>query len=311
MPMRLSNLQALRAVFETGSATDAARRLHRTQPQVSRLIAALETELGFKLFVRHRGGLTPTREGRLFYDEARGILSGIDEIRTIADNIRTRSDGWIQIVVQRHFAHAVLPEALARFSAHHPQAHCSLELHSWPNIGPWIAGHRYDIGIAALPLDVPEVHAIPFASVDVLAALPAGHALARKAHLEPGDFVGQPFIALPTCTLLRRAVDQLFAELSLRLAIRTEISSTQALCQMVAQGLGIALTDPLATHSLSRDAIVLRPWRPGLRLTYGFLYSSTHPPSALALELADTVAETTEALNPEHVHLIGGWRCGR
>ena len=42
--MRLNRLQALRAVLETGSVTEAAHRIHRTQPQISRLISALEDE---------------------------------------------------------------------------------------------------------------------------------------------------------------------------------------------------------------------------------------------------------------------------
>ena len=47
LPMRLNRLQALRAVLETGSVTEASRRVHRTQPQISRLISALEEEVGF------------------------------------------------------------------------------------------------------------------------------------------------------------------------------------------------------------------------------------------------------------------------
>ncbi|WP_241064210.1 LysR family transcriptional regulator [Achromobacter xylosoxidans] len=42
--MRLNRLQALRAVLETGSVTEASHRIHRTQPQISRLISALEDE---------------------------------------------------------------------------------------------------------------------------------------------------------------------------------------------------------------------------------------------------------------------------
>jgi DNA-binding transcriptional LysR family regulator len=53
--------------MKTGTVTAAALRLHRTQPQVSRLIGTLEEELGFKVFSRHKRRLTPTQDGRVFY----------------------------------------------------------------------------------------------------------------------------------------------------------------------------------------------------------------------------------------------------
>jgi hypothetical protein len=52
--MNLKRLQAFRAVYEIGSVTAAAQRLHMTQPAVSRLIGDLEKELGLQLFARQR-----------------------------------------------------------------------------------------------------------------------------------------------------------------------------------------------------------------------------------------------------------------
>jgi DNA-binding transcriptional LysR family regulator len=46
--MNLKRLQAFRAVYETGSVTAGAQRLHMTQPAVSRLIGDLEKELGLQ-----------------------------------------------------------------------------------------------------------------------------------------------------------------------------------------------------------------------------------------------------------------------
>src|SRR5260370_33479477 len=65
--MNLRRLQAFRAVFESGSVTGAAQRLHMTQPAVSRLIGDLEKELGLALFARQRQRLVAPEGGRAFF----------------------------------------------------------------------------------------------------------------------------------------------------------------------------------------------------------------------------------------------------
>ena len=302
--MTLQSLQALRAVMETGSVTEAARRLYRTQPQISRLIASLEGEIGFRLFLRDRRRLMPTQEGSLFYNNVRRILSGFDDISKIAEDIRSHKEARLRMVSQPFLAQAVLPEAFAAFAKAHPGLCFSLEIRSRGDVGSWIAGHQFDLGVVALPIDVPGVRGRPFASVPVLAGLPPAHPLTRNKRLKAEDFVGQPFIALRPYTLLRHLVDEVFSELNLPLTIRAETSSGLSACQMVMKGIGITLADALVARCLPPGEIELREWDPGLSLTYGFLYSKAHPPLSLVLEFAEIVAATTKTLSPKHVRLI-------
>lgn len=304
--MRLRSLQALHAVMEMGSVTEAAKRLYRTQPQVSRLIAGLEEELGFRLFSRRGRRLVATQEGLRFHDEARRILSGLEDISRIAEDIRTLKEARLRIVAQPYLAHAIVPEAMAGFAARHPRVRYSLEIRSRRDVGQWIAGQQFDLGIAALPIDVPAVTSEPFASVAVAVVLPKGHRLAEKSRLEARDLVGEPFIALNPLALLRQRIDSLFADLGLPLSVRAETSSGLSACQMVAKGLGVTLADPLVAGCLAPGQIDIRQWDPGLRLTYGFLYSTAHTPSALVLDFADIVARTAKRLEPGAVELLGG-----
>lgn len=69
------------AVYEEGSISAASRRLFVAQPSVSAATARLEDQLGVRLFVRHRHGVTPTPEGKAFYGRAIKLLM---EIKTLA-----------------------------------------------------------------------------------------------------------------------------------------------------------------------------------------------------------------------------------
>jgi DNA-binding transcriptional LysR family regulator len=121
---------------------------------------------------------------------------------------------------------------------------------------------------------------------------------------------GEPFIALNPLALLRHRVDSLFADLGLPLSVRAETSSGLSACQMVAKGLGLTLADPLVAGCLAPGQIEVREWDPDLRLTYGFLYSTAHAPSALVLDLAETVARTAKQIQPAAVELLGSQLSG-
>ncbi len=301
--MRLTSLHALRAVMETGTETEAAARLYRTQPQVSRLIAGLEEDLGFKLFIRQGRRLVPTAEGQAFYREAERILSGLDEISNIAEDIRTHREPRLRILAQPFLAQALLPDALANFARLHPGVRYSLESRSRA-VGQWIAGQQFDLGVAALPIDRAAVRSQPFATASVVVVLPPGHRLARKRRLDAKDLVGEPFIALKPYTLLRFQIDSLFAQLGLSLNIRAETGLGLLTCQMAAMGLGITLADPLLAATFSPGRIEVRELRPPLSLTYGFLFPTKQKPSALTLRFAEVVAQTANALAAKNVKLL-------
>ena len=115
---------------------------------MSRLIATLEDELGLRLFVRTGRRLVPTEEGLRFYDETKRVLAGIDEISSIAKDIRTVKEPRLRVMCQPYLAYALLPESFAAFEKIYPALRFSLEIRSRGDVGPWIAGQQFDLGIA-------------------------------------------------------------------------------------------------------------------------------------------------------------------
>ncbi|GGU81968.1 hypothetical protein GCM10010211_54920 [Streptomyces albospinus] len=63
------------AIAEAGSISGAARRLHLTQPTLSRQLSEMERQLGIKLFVREGRGLTPTQAGQVLVRRAATVLA--------------------------------------------------------------------------------------------------------------------------------------------------------------------------------------------------------------------------------------------
>lgn len=78
--MQLRQLAYFAAVVENGSFSSAAAALYIAQSSLSQSVQNLERELGFPLLTRAYSGVTPTRMGRLVYDDAKRLLSQVDEL---------------------------------------------------------------------------------------------------------------------------------------------------------------------------------------------------------------------------------------
>lgn len=300
--MRVRYLQALRAVIETGSVTEAAKRLSLTQPQVSRLLGALERELGFALFLRQGRRIVPTLEGAQFYEETKRILSGFDEIGRLASDIRTRQDAWLRIVAQPYLAHSLLPRAISEFGKQHANVRVSMEIRSRADVGLWISGQQFDLGIVALPLEAPAIRSEAFARVKLALAVPKGHRLASRAVVRPADIANENFVALRPYTLLRHHSDEQLSRLGMSPSVRVETSSGLSACQLVAEGIGVSLVDPIVARTI--PGIVVKRWEPALYLTYGFLFPTAYALSSLTLKFGETLRKTVIAMAPNDVTVV-------
>ena len=79
--MKLNQLTAFREVMLTGSVSDSARNLGRTQPSISSQIHSLEQDIGMLLFERRGGRLHPVPEARYLLEEADTILQKLASVQ--------------------------------------------------------------------------------------------------------------------------------------------------------------------------------------------------------------------------------------
>ncbi|XXF76947.1 LysR family transcriptional regulator [Myxococcaceae bacterium GXIMD 01537] len=88
--MSLTQIESFVAVAEEGHVGRAARRMHLTQPPLSRHILALEDTLGTQLFERTPRGMRLLPAGEAFLQHARRILAEVDAarltVRTVASS---------------------------------------------------------------------------------------------------------------------------------------------------------------------------------------------------------------------------------
>ncbi len=121
-------LRLFEQVADAGSFTEAARRLHMSQPALSRQIGALEAAMGAKLFHRHARGLAMTHEGEQLRLATHDMAERLELARTSIDASRDRPTGEIRVTTTVSFGSTWLARQLVDFLDMYPDIAVSLQL---------------------------------------------------------------------------------------------------------------------------------------------------------------------------------------
>jgi DNA-binding transcriptional LysR family regulator len=124
--LNIKQVKAFVAVYEEGSFSKAAQRVHATQSGLSMQNLHLEEQLGMALFERSPRGVTPTYAGQRLYQLAVGILRNLDEAEAEIKALTQGVSGVIRVGLMPTFTRGVLAPALAGFIADYPNVRVSV-----------------------------------------------------------------------------------------------------------------------------------------------------------------------------------------
>ena len=299
--MNLSQVEAFRAVVLSGSTTAAARVLHTSQPNVSRLISQLEKAIGLRLFQRSPGKLTPTEEGLAFFSEVHRSFVGLEQLDETAEKIRRFGAGPLRIAAVPTIALGMLPRAIKRFAREHPEIGLSIHTGHSTVISHWVDSHFCDLGIVSQlsPQNYSSEPDVLF-RINSVCLMPKGHRLAKKERLRPADLEGESFISFPRHDGLRSRVDRVFDEAGVKRKLNIETPYSSITCSLVALGMGVCIVNPLAAQDFRNAAVVARPFDPAVPSEAMLIVSKGRPVSGtverFSAVIRDVAREECEAL---------------
>lgn len=241
----LQTLRVVLAVADCGSISAGSQRADLALGAASARIAALESALGVALFARGPRGVRLTPAGHAFVQRARLLLADADRL---AADMRDRAaglQGSLRVLANASAMLEWLPERLAQFGRSHPRIHVELEERSSPDIPLPLLEGRADLGVVDL---LHPLQGLRFADLfhdTLVAVLPRGHALAGAgADAGPLRFeqlLGEAFVSLTDGNAISGRLSAAALELGRPLRIRLQMRSFDAVCRMVAAGLGVGV----------------------------------------------------------------------
>ncbi|HEX7892210.1 MAG TPA: LysR substrate-binding domain-containing protein [Ramlibacter sp.] len=273
--MNFKQVETFRAVMLTGSMTVAAKQLHTSQPNVSRVIGKLEAELGFELFDRLPGRVAATKGAEALFREVERAFVGLDSLSDSARVIRDAGVGTLRVAAAASISLSVLPLAMRMFGEKYPQVRIVLDTSESHVIANWVATQHCDIGFVSNVSDKPGVVASVIHAESAVCVLPSNHRLAGKKRLAPRDLAGERFISLPSGNSSRRAIDAVFPDGSRVMAFETPFAAT--ICRMVSEGLGVSLVNPIVSRTMNFPGVRALPFKPDIPFRSYMLRSQLAP----------------------------------
>lgn len=265
LSMDYRQIEAFRAVMLTRSMTNAASQLHTTQPNISRLIAKLQKEVGRPLFQRVGLRLVPTPEAEALYREVQRSFIGLSAIQEAAASIRELGSGRIMVGASVGLSVSVLPPALRLFRQKYRDVAVCIQTSDSRTVSRWAADGFCDFGLVAFVEDMPGLQTKLVYSEPGVCIVPVGHRLASRSRIQASDLDGESFISFGQSTHERAVIDAAFVPDRRRLTEETSFAPT--IWTLVSMGLGVSVVSPLLQRALPVPNVCLLPFEPSVNFS--------------------------------------------
>lgn len=297
MHTTLRQLRLFSALAEHGSVTAAARACHVTQPTVSMQLKDLTDAIGLPLYERVDKRIHLTQAGEDLLRTARAMSEEWAAFVQRIDAIKGLTRGRLRVALVST-AKYVVPRILGRFCARHPDIDIALEVLNRDGVIARMRENRDDLYVMSIPPPDIALERHPFLPNPLVVIAAASHPLVGSKRLPLARLARERFILREPGSGTRLACDAHFERAGLVPDVRLEIGSNEAIKEVVAAGMGIAV--------VSRHALGSKETDPGLAIlnvagfplhsNWSVLYPRGKSLSPIATRFLDELAHSPEIL---------------
>jgi DNA-binding transcriptional LysR family regulator len=292
MRVGIRQLQIFRAVAEAGSFSEAATRLHLSQPATSGAIRKLEETLEVRLFDRSTRRIFLTPEGQELLRLSGRLLEEFEAITGDLRDYLARRRGRIVVAALPSLAAITLPPALAVLKASYPGVDVSLRDILHDEIQELVGSGEADFGLTVTPRPGRGLAFRPLIVDRFVLLCRPDHDLAGRRQVSWAQVVRYPIVGMARTSSVRQHIDAACAQAGIALRNEYDPEHLATVGALVREGLGVAALPSLTTPLLRFAELVEVPIvRPRVERTMGIVTRSGRSLSVAAAALVDLLVE--------------------
>lgn len=258
--MEFRHLRYFLALADELNFGRAAKRLHISQPPLTRQIRQIEEEFGAELFLRTAKGVELTEAGRLLREEAVKILALAQRATERVQMAGQGHAGRIDVGIFGSAVLNVIPRLILEFRRGHPDVDIHLHTMTRPEQIEALQEGRLTVGFVRAFPDAPDMAVETVLKERLMVAINRDNELSRRREISIGAFVDQPLILFPNSP--RPSLGDHVIALCLREGfqprVAQEVEDVVTSIALVSCGFGVCVVPECAT-SLRLPRVVFRP----------------------------------------------------
>ena len=288
--MELHQLEYFRMVSRLQHFSNAAERLHVSQPSVTVAIRKLEEELGVQLLDRSQKRIVLTPEGRLFLQRVEDILERFKDALVEMNDFRQLQRGSVRVGITPIMGAVLFPFAFAHFQKQFPRLDIIVMEEGSLAIRNRLEQGELDVGILIISDMPPRLQTVPITRGQILVCLPPDHPLGRHSEIPFQTLHDQPLILFREDTYSRKIILEECAKFGFTPHIVFSSNQIETIMELVKQGVGISF---FIEEIVCRQTDILsRPLAEPLYLVAGLAWNKEKYLSRAAKMFIDSFRET-------------------
>jgi DNA-binding transcriptional LysR family regulator len=299
--MNLRQLQAFVAVMETGLISQAARKIGVNQPAVSKIIRAMESEIGIDLFAREKGRLKATPEAFYLESVAKNVFNQLNDASQFLKDYGNSEVGELRVMGIPGPTLFFIPRVISDFVREHERVNTALFAWTSSLVVSWIANHQMGIGLAEWYEPHPAVQFHPI-SLRCFCALPRDHYLASHKIITPKLLSGVPLATIHATHPLYLEIERVFRQEQCSMNVKFHSDLFVPTYTFIENNGVVNIVDPISASSYqqySRNSsdVIFRRFEPDLVLHLSVVSPAHVPLSGTASNFHEKLITELEQLN--------------
>ncbi|MBE0622614.1 MAG: LysR family transcriptional regulator [Burkholderiales bacterium] len=247
--LTLRQLKVFETVARLSGFNRAAKELHLAQPTVSLQVRQLADAIGMPLYEQIGKKIYITEAGALVRAAAGDVFSAFDRLEMQLAQLKGLKTGRLKVSVVTT-AKYFIPRLLGPFTRHYPGIDIAMDVGNRSEIVARLSRNEDDLYIMGMPPAGIDFERHSFVENPIVAIAPYGHPLSGVRRVSLARLAQEPFLLREQGSGTRMAAERFLKSHGVKLKVRMELGSNEAIKQAVAGGLGLSL---LSLHALKSE----------------------------------------------------------